>query len=321
MPYAPPPPLPRPRRMIPMRKVWERTARIVVPVDVPAITTEAVAAAERAAEGDTARTPLKSLYALYFKSGDIDRAATVAERWSAKDPLDPDALTARADVAAARGERDLAIRILGSVVDVRPGDHKAQWRLARLHRWAGRAELGCRHSSAVAQIRTNDAKSLSEAVRCAREVGQSGLASDLLSSADDATRTAAERLLGEPVADPNALNGDITLQATWESGDDLDLSMLEPEGYRVSWLGAPTKAVITANDVQSTQREGLALRGSSPGDYVVELTRPKGHTGTVRGTLQIVAAGERRSVPFVLDGGRTRLALIKVSSHSRLVPL
>lgn len=310
-----------PRRLIPMRKIWERTAKIVTPVDQPAVTTEAILAAERAAQGDIARAPLKKLYALYYRSGDVERAGLVAERWSAKDPLDPDALTARADIAAARGDRDLAIRILGSVVDVRPGDHKAQWRLARLHRWAGRAELGCRHSSAVAQIRSTDAKVVAEAVRCARDVGHAELASDLLSSADDATRAAADRLLGEPAADPSVLNGDLTLQATWEGGDDLDLSMLEPDGYRVSWLGAPTKAIISARDVASTSRESLALKGSSVGDYVVEITRPRGHTGTVRGSLQIHAAGDNRTVPFVLEGGRTRVALIKVSSRSRLVPL
>jgi hypothetical protein len=57
------------------------------------------------------------------------------------------------------------------------------------------------------------------------------------------------------------------------------------------------------------------------GDYVVEITRPKGRSGTVRGSLQISAAGDKRTVPFVLEGGRARVALIKVSSRSRLVPL
>ncbi len=310
-PTSPPPPR-WGRRMIPMRKVWDRIGRIVSPAPLPGSVSEAaISAAERDAAGsDPRRENLKRLYALYLLGGSVDRAAEVAERWSAKDPLDPDALTARADVAAARGDRDLAIRILGSVVDVRPGDHQAQWRLSRLHRWAGRAELACRHSMAVAQIRSTDANLVAEAVRCARDLGRSDVAGDLTSATDDGTRRAVQALLATPPADPSTLLGDLRLEATWDGGDDLDLSLLPPDGNRVSWLGAPTRAVITARDVQSTTREGLALRGSAPGDYVVEITRP-----------DVAAAGERRTVPFVLEGPSVRVALVKISARSRLVPL
>src|SRR5204862_3583787 len=187
-------------------------------------------AAEREASGaDPRRDSVRRLYSLYFLSGDVDRAGEVAERWSAKDPLDPDALTARADVAAARGDRDLAIRILGSVVDVRPGDYKAQWRLARLNRWAGRAELGCRFSMAVAQIKTGDAKLIAEAVRCARDVGHPEVAGDLMSGGDTTIQRTVDGLLAEAPQDPSALTGDFRLEARWDGGDDLDLAMLHQE--------------------------------------------------------------------------------------------
>lgn len=323
--YEVPPTSPPPRRFrwVPMRKVWERVGRIVTPAGTPsAASPDAIAAAERdVQENDLKRDAVKKLYTLYFLSGDIQRASSVAERWSEKDPLDPDALTARADVAAARGDRDLAIRILGSVVDVRPGDHKAQWRLARLNRWAGRAELGCRFSMAIAQIRPGDAKLIAEAVRCARDVGHSEVASDLVSAADPTVQRAVDALLAQAPQDSSGLSGDLRLEANWDGGDDLDLAMLHQEG-RMSWLGAPTKAVITARDVESTSREGLAVRGGSVGDYVVEITRPAGHSGVVRGTVDISApGGDRRSVPFVLEGERVRVALVKVTARSRLVPL
>jgi hypothetical protein len=252
----------------------------------------------------------------------VDRAGEVAESWSAKDPLDPDALTARADVAAARGDRDLSIRILGSVVDVRPGDHKAQWRLARLHRWAGRPEQGCRHSMAVAQIRANDSKLFVEAVRCLQELGHAGVVADLMASADDATRRATDILLRAPAPDPFALSGDLRVEATWDGGEDLDVSMLSPDSDRISWLGAPTRAVISARDVTSRLHEALALRGGAPGEYVIEITRPTGSRGgVVRGTMDITAAGDHRTVPFVLDGQRLRIALARITAKSRLVPL
>jgi tetratricopeptide (TPR) repeat protein len=314
--------MPPRQRWIPMRKIWERVGYVTAPATTPkAANGEEIAKAESAALDDTNREAVKKLYSLYMLAGDVDRAAQVAERWSEKDPLDADALTARADIAAARGQRDLAIRILGSVVDVRPGDHKAQWRLARLHRWAGRATMGCRHSLAVSQIRPTDGKLLAEAVRCARDVGQSGFADDLLRAVDETTRSVAEKSLSEPGADPNELKGDFRIEATWDGGQDLDLALLHPEGHRVSWLGAPTRSVITARDVLSTSREALALRGAEPGEYIVEIGRGQGSNAIVRGTVEVTAGKTKRQIPFVLDGTRARLALVNIAMKPRLVPL
>jgi hypothetical protein len=311
------------RRMIPMRKVWDRVGHIVTPAALPSrVTAMAIAQAEDdARRNDLRRDAVKRLYSLYFASGDLDRAGEIAESWSSKDPLDPDALTARADVAAARGDRDLSIRILGSVVDVRPGDHKSQWRLARLHRWAGRPEQGCRHSMAVAQIRSNDPKLLVEAVRCSQELGHAGVVADLMASADDATRRATDALLAVPAADPFALSGDLRVEATWDGGEDLDVSMLSPDSDRISWLGAPTHAVISARDVTSRIHEALALRGGAPGEYVFEITRSGARGGVVHGTMDITAAGDHRTVPFVLEGQRVRIALARITTKPRLVPL
>lgn len=130
-----------------MRRVWER--RRVHDGDAPLKGGSSQARAEaeaRVRNNPLSRSALKQLYIAELRAGDLERARATAERWSAKDPLDAQALTARADVAAQRGDRALAIRILGSVVNMRPDDHKAQWRLARLLRWQGRPENGCRYS-------------------------------------------------------------------------------------------------------------------------------------------------------------------------------
>jgi len=157
---------------------------------------DAIAEAERELEyHPERRSATKKLYTLYAVSGQLARAQELADRWSSKDPLDPEALTARADLAARRGERALAIRVLGSVVDVRPGDVAAQQRLARLYRWQDRPELGCRFSVALAELRANDAKALAEALDCSREIGASWLSERLLGAAEDKARSAAERTL------------------------------------------------------------------------------------------------------------------------------
>jgi hypothetical protein len=174
---------------------------------------------------------------------------------------------------------------------------------------------------AAAEIRSTDAPLLAEAVRCTRDLGEAAVASDLMAAADEATRRAADTLLTAKPVDPSQLSGDLRLEATWDGGDDLDLALLPPDGARVSWLGAPTRAVITARDVESTSREGLGLRGSMPGDYVVEITRPLGHRGLVRGSVAVYAAGDRRTVPFAFDGPSARIAVLKITTRSRLVPL
>ncbi len=316
-------PRPPPPRMIPMRRVWDRKGTVSTDVTAPkSASLSAVSEAEREVERNpNRREAVKQLYTLYALASQVDQATHLADRWSEKEPLDPDALTARADMAARNGQRDRAIRILGSMVDVRPGDIKAQKRLARLHRWAGRPAVGCRHWLAVAQLRTADSESLFEAVRCGRSTGESEMVDDMLGSADEKVRKAAQARLDKAKDHSNELRGDLRLEATWSSGGhDLDLALLHPDGHRVSWLGAPTRSVITATDVTSNSREGLALRGGQPGEYVIEVVRAQG-SGPVSGTVQVTAAGTKQSIPFTLDGNRVTLGVAKIRMQSRLVPL
>ncbi|MCC6217317.1 MAG: FecR domain-containing protein [Polyangiaceae bacterium] len=312
---------PRPRPMIPMRRVWERKGEISTERLTPASAgSSALATAEGAVRAnESSRTAVQRLFTLSLLAGDLERATPLARRWSEKEPLDPEALTARADVAASGGDRALAIRILGSVVDVRPGNVKAQQRLARLWRWAGRPELGCRHALALAQLVTKDGKILADAVRCGRETGESELASDLLAAAEPEVRRAAEAELARtPQSDE--LSGDLRVEATWSEEADLDLAILTPEGHRVSFLGAPTRQVITARDATSTRGEGLALRAAPAGEYVIEIVRARGE-GPVSGTVTLTAAGARRTLPFRLTGSRLTLGIAKIRLESRLVPL
>lgn len=314
-------PPPRPN-MVPMRRVWTRTGSVLEGERTPKT---ASASALSDAERDAERNPdnrgaMKKLYTLYALSGELERASETAERWSGRDPLDPGALTARADLAARRGNRDEAMRILGSVVDVRPGDVASQRRLARALRWAGRPEEGCRYLLALAQLNTKDASALADSVRCGRATGERSMADDMLSSADAATRAAAQRLLDRPDPFTDSLSGDLRLEASWSGGADVDLALLTPEGDRVSWLGAPTRAVITATDVDSTRREGLALRGAKPGDYVIEITRGGGG-GPTRGEVVVTVAGTKRSIPFRLDGDGQTLGIARVAMTSHLEPV
>ncbi len=311
------------RGMVAMRRIWERQASISlarhIPLDaIPAKLAEAQKAVD---ENGERRAAVKQLYSVLARSGQLNRAGQVAERWAEKDALDVDALTARADLAARAGDRDQAIRILGSVVDMRPGDIGAQQRLARLHRWAGTPERGCRHSLAIAQLRQDDAKLLTEAVRCARQTGEPMMADAMLSAADETLRKVVEASLdsaSDASRTEDLVRGELRFEATWDGGaHDLDIALIHPDGYRVSWLGAPTRALISASDVLSLKGEKLALLGSKAGEYVIEVVRVSGE-GPVRGSLTIRAPGDQRTIPFALDGPRVTIGTVTVRWRSRM---
>jgi len=285
----------------------------------------AIASLESRLGADENRRDLvKRLYTLHMLADDVGQAADAAERWTGKAPLDPEALRARADVAARRGDRDGAIRMLGSVVEVRPDDAKAQGRLARLWRWAGRPELGCRPLQAIAELHPGDAPRVVEAIRCARRTGQYELAADLLAAADPKAAGAIHALLDRPEPDDDGLRGDLRVEASWSGGGDLDLAILDPRGQRVAWFGGPTRATVSARDAVSAGREALALRGAGAGEYVIEIGRPGGDDddgGIVRGEVTVSVAGTRQRVPFTLRGQHARIALASITLVPRLVPL
>lgn len=313
---------PPPRTMIPMRRIWERKGEVLPGRTLAgaAMDRKVIAAEKELAADPDRRESTKKLFDLYSKNGDLSRAADLAERWSQRDPLDVEALIARADVAARHGERASAIRILGSVVDIRPSDTGAQQRLSRLYRWQGQNGRACRFSLSLAEFRPTDANALAAALRCLTSEGQNELARELQSAATEPTLRTAERLNSKsPPAD--GLSGDLRVTATWSGGSDvdLDLSLIDPDAHRVSWLGAPTRAIISATTVTSPREEGLALRGGKPGEYLLELSRGRG-SGRVQGTVTVHVAGVERSIPFSFDGERSTLGVIKIRSISRLVP-
>lgn len=322
---------PRGRRMVPMRRIFVRQAQIFPGrTQVTGVDTAAIEKARREMEANpNRRAAVQELFTLYARAGRVEDAARLADLWADKEALDPEALTARAEVAAARGDRESAIRMLGSVIDVRPGDVNAQRRLARLHTWAGRPQDACLHRVALAELQSGDAKLLAEAVQCTRSTGQSPVGDALMRAAEDGVRKNAERELTKAPAKDLGVRGDVQVTATWQGGADVDLALVHPKGHRVSWLGAPTRAIISAADVTSLSTESLGLLGSPAGEYAIEVVRARpegpGVTGVslppVTGELTIRAAGTVRKIPFTLVGDRVVVGTMRVSFRSQLVPV
>ncbi len=168
----------RRRGLVAMKKVFDRKTAFDA---VNTFTTSnasklVVAEAASRAEPDS-RDRTTELFALYATSGRLGEAQELTARWAGRDALDPDALLARADLAARQGDRARAIRVLGGLVDVRPNDRATQARLADLHEAANEPALACEHRISLAEIAPNETKVVADAVRCTRALGMSELAS------------------------------------------------------------------------------------------------------------------------------------------------
>ncbi len=326
--FATPPPPPPPnklplgqtrQRFVPMRRLWERQGTFL-PIE-PKLT--ASRAAYERAERDYLSLPdkrsyLAELLRLAMLRGDVPRAEDLLNRWLERAPLDADALTTAADLDARQGQRARAIRRLGGVVDLRPDDIQSQLRLARLWDWAGEPQRACPHRVALAEAHPGRADLTAAALRCTRDSEDPELASDLRAAIASSLLPEVERLLALPSAN-TALSGDLRVQARWTGDADVDLALFTPEGRRVSWLGAPTREVITATSPTSHSEEGLALRGAPPGDYLLEVSRLEGD-GAVHGELTLSLARKTERVPFELSRSRSLLGVIRLSQIARLVP-
>lgn len=321
-PIREPPRMRRPRPMIPMKRVWDRNGSVlpdVGPAKTVALSKIAQLESDAAANPDS-RAKLEGLLGACAQTGQIDRAADLAERWSSRDALDPGALASRAALAARDGQRDRAIRILGGLADLRPADTATQSWLASLYDSMGDAQRACSHRLALAELRPSDPIAVGGAVRCARATGANAFADALLADVTkDTVRTAIERELAKTV--DTTLKGDITIDATWESNVDLDVALIGKNGERYAWTADP-KARVTSRGATSPRAESIAILTAPAGDYIIEISRgDRQKTEPVRGSLAVKAVGAARTIPFVLVGNRVEAGSVKIFYTARLVPV
>lgn len=304
-----------------MRREYFRTGRIDRDGDPTFREQETARRAEESlAEQPDSRDRHRLAVRALARAGNLERALEVAEGWAARDRLDPEALIARADIMARMGRRAEALRLLTGVVDLRPEDVRLQERLADAFDRFGQSARACAHRVALAEIQRGEADAVGAALRCERDGGERALSDLLLASVrEERVRDRAERIAGEPARDRRA-RGDLIVEASWSGGDDVDLTLVAPDGSRLSWMGGRT--TVVGDDANASGRETLGLRWAGTGSYLVEVSRtnPDDHR-IIRGQLRIRVLGESRSVPFVLDDGHASVSRITVRRESRLVPV
>jgi hypothetical protein len=311
---------PRRRRFIPMRRVFERHVSFAAASSFATNASKLASAESAVTASPNSRDKTVELFSLYSTLGRLGEAQELTAKWAGRDALDPDALIARADLAARQGDRDRAIRILGGLADVRPGDRAIQARLADLQDAAGNPALACEHRIALADMAPSDAKLVAAAMSCARNQGMVELASTLRFDAADKVREALDKLAATN-AGTTTPRGDMQVSAEWTGGADVDIGLIDARGLRTSWLGSATKATVNGRDVKSTHDETLEITGLPQGNYVVEVTRVGSGSDPIRGEVTVRFGSEVTKLPFSLIAPRAEVGTVRVFFTSRLVPL
>jgi tetratricopeptide (TPR) repeat protein len=304
-----------------LRRIWVRVPSVTAYDTVHPSIAQAISHAEAAlAASPDSREKHRALVQALAYAGELDRAREVAQRWLDRDQLDPQALGALADLLGRGGERERALRTLAGLVDLDADRVALHERMVRAYEQAGRLAQACSHRIAIAALSPQVPVASAGALRCLRGLGRDRDAQLILHALpDDAVRAAVEKAaLVAPIAAP--VTGDLVVRAHWTVPADLDLTLVTPEGARVSWMGG--RSDVVTGDVTSTDHEALAIKALRRGNYLVEISRTAGAAGgTIRGTLDIVALGARRALPFELTGARAVVGRVSVRLDERFEEL
>jgi ferric-dicitrate binding protein FerR (iron transport regulator)/Mg-chelatase subunit ChlD len=309
------------RMMIAMKRVWTRQAALGTFDGASPNITKAIADAQDAlAKSPDSREKHRALVQALSYAGKLDEAHEVANRWLERDKLDPQALGYIADLLGRDGKRELALRTLGGLVDLDPDRANLHDRMINAYERTGRLAQACNHRIALVALSVKEAvKRAGAAARCLRSLGRTGDADLVMASlVDDKSRTEAEKLATVAAIEPRVA-GDLVINGTWDGATDLDISLVAPDGTRVSWMGGRTD--ITVADSTARDREQLSIKRLKKGNYLIEINRGEHASSTVRGRLDISVLGQKKSLPFELHGARTVVGKINVTLHSHLEPV
>jgi tetratricopeptide (TPR) repeat protein len=309
------------RMMIAMKKVWTRNAALGGYTGVDAAITKAIAKADDAlAASPDSREKHRALVQALSYAGELDRARDVANRWLERDKLDPQALGYIADLLGRDGKRDLALRTLAGLVDLDADRANLHERMINAYERSGRMAQACSHRIALVSLTVKEAvKRAGAAARCLRTLGRTSDADLVIKSlVDDKARVEAEKAATVAPVTPRVA-GDLVINGTWTGSTDLDISLVAPDGTRVSWMGGRND--ITVADSTSQNREQLAVKRLRKGNYLIEINRADPTSTPVRGTVDVTVLGQKQAFPFELNGARQVVGRISVTMSSHLEPV
>lgn len=303
------PPMP-PRGGRWMRREWYREASVRADRGVSQADIDVLAQAESAfSQNPDSRDRMKALVRAMLRAGRVDAASSSVNKWLERDPNDVEALVAASDTAARSGDRRAALRMLAGAVDAEPGSKEMRERLALSLERVGRFADACAERIALAELAGADETSVARARACASGSGY-GASLRTLRDVTGVTLSSTQ----EPA------RGELVVEASWSGNADLDISLLAPDGTRLSALGG--RAGVRSENAASTSSETLALRSTRAGAYIIEVSSATGALDhPISGTVRIRALGQTRSIPFTVHGPAVAAGRVDVVRRSRLVPM
>jgi hypothetical protein len=305
-----------------MRRVWRRVA-VVHEGSSLSVTQEKLTAARSAlAAAPDERNRHRDLARLLAIQGDVEELDGVLSKWNERDPLDADAVAWRADLAARKGDRDGALRILTGGLASPTSTPKETARLAQAAAEAyerAHDSAACALRISAADLLPQDLDAQARAIRCEEAAGRTRSADRLrapfVGTPKQALLEAALTRISHEKAD--TAHGDVTVSATWEGGEDLDLAIVDPTGARASVVSRLSG--IRVIDATARGHEELGISNAKPGAFVVEIARATRGTRPVSGSVKITSGGIVKTVPFVLTGDRSVVGRIEAHYEETLV--
>ncbi|MBT8492814.1 MAG: bacterial transcriptional activator domain-containing protein, partial [Deltaproteobacteria bacterium] len=302
---------------------WAQRVRTTVARISPSAPGNSEAAVDAARASLDQQPDSRDRHRLYVRAlsyaGQLEEAERAAEAWLVRDQLDAEALTYLSDAIGRQGRRQEALRILSGIVDLDPDREVLHQRLIKAYRRAGRTNAACGHQVALAEVGDAKAEAIGAGARCLRVLGRAKQAARLVDSvASGKLRVQAEAAASRP--EPAArTRGAFTVKASWDRDVDLDLSIVTPQGTRLSWMGGRKRVI--ADRAHSRAGELLGLTRATPGTYVLEVSRTGegAQSGPVSGELMINAHGRRQRLRFNLEGERAVVGSVRVWREWRTV--
>ena len=154
-------------------------------------------------------------------------------------------------------------------------------------------------------------------MHCMRALKWHEAADRLLEGLDEDARRAVERAAAEHDSKP-ATKGDFLVEASWQGDVDLDLSIITPQGTRLSWLGG--RVNVVGRDGSTPGNELIGLRRATAGHYIVEISRVADGDEPIAGHVTIRALEANKDMTFSLVTDRTKVGRAIVRRKSRMAP-
>lgn len=292
--------------MIRMRKVWFREGRIQRDVSLENAMTAVRETEEALRLNPNSRDRHRAFVRALSRAGQLERAETAARAWLERDRLDWEALTYLSDAVGRRGDQAQALRLLSGVVDLEPDNVILHERMAGAFERAGEDARACAHRVSLAEVERGDTRVAQDryaaAERCLTELHRADAAEQVLSRLTPEMRHFV-RQRPIPTDRNSESRADLLASATWTGGADVDLSLVTPQGTRISWMGGRRNVVGSSGRGRGQER--LGLRRAGTGTYHVEVSRTTNDTSApIRGSVRLKVMDETQTFEFEIPAGQ-----------------